>query len=53
MTDRARGFMTYRGAVSASQCELTAVHLDKREHRACDFPPAIRQPAEAALAVGR
>ncbi len=52
MTDRAKGFMTYRGAVSAL-CDHTAVHLDKREHGACDFPPAIRQAAEAALAAGR
>jgi acyl-CoA thioester hydrolase len=39
------------GAVAAL-CELTAVHLDKRERRACDFPPAIRKKAEAALAAG-
>ena len=50
MTERAKGFMTYRGAVFAL-CELTAVHPGKREHRASDFPPAIRQAAEAALAA--
>jgi acyl-CoA thioester hydrolase len=37
----------------AATCEITAVHLDKREHKACDFPPAIRTAAEALLPAGR
>jgi acyl-CoA thioester hydrolase len=37
----------------AALCEITAVHLDKREHKACDFPPAIRKSAEALAAVSR
>jgi acyl-CoA thioester hydrolase len=37
----------------AALCEITAVHLDKREHKACDFPPAIRKAAEALAAAGR
>ncbi len=40
------------GAVAAL-CEITAVHLDKREHKACDFPPAIRTAAEKLLAAAR
>jgi acyl-CoA thioester hydrolase len=38
------------GAVAAL-CDLTAVHLDKRERRACDLPPAIRKAADAMLAT--
>jgi acyl-CoA thioester hydrolase len=37
----------------AAVCEITAVHLDKQAHKACDFPPAVRQGAEALLAGGR
>jgi acyl-CoA thioester hydrolase len=37
------------GALVAS-CELTGVHLDKAAHKACAFPPAVRQKAEALLA---
>jgi acyl-CoA thioester hydrolase len=37
----------------AATCEITAVHLDKLEHKACDFPPAIREAAEALLPAGR
>jgi acyl-CoA thioester hydrolase len=40
------------GCVAAT-CEIVAVHLDKREHKACALPPAIRRAAEAALAAGR
>jgi acyl-CoA thioester hydrolase len=35
----------------AALCDLTAVHLDKHERRACDFPPAVRKAAEAVLAA--
>jgi acyl-CoA thioester hydrolase len=34
-------------------CEITAVHLDKGAHKACDFPPAVRAAAQALLAGGR
>ena len=37
----------------AALCEITAVHLDKREHKACDFPAPIREAAEKQLAAGR
>jgi acyl-CoA thioester hydrolase len=37
----------------AAVCEITAVHLDKQAHKACDFPAAVRQSAEALLAGGR
>ena len=37
----------------AAVCDLTAVHLDKRTHKACDFAPPIRQAAEALLAAHR
>jgi len=37
----------------AATCDITAVHLDKLEHKACDFPPAIREAAEALLPAGR
>ena len=40
-----------KGEVAAI-CEITAVHLDKQAHKACDFPPAIRAAAEALLAGG-
>ena len=30
-------------------CEITAVHLDKQQRKACPFPPAIRAAAEAHL----
>jgi acyl-CoA thioester hydrolase len=30
-------------------CEITAVHLDKQQHKSCEFPPAIRAAAEAHL----
>ena len=30
--------------------ELTAVHLDKRQHKACALPDAIRQSASALIA---
>ncbi len=40
------------GAVAAL-CDITAVHLDKREHKACDFPLAIRTAAEKLLAAAR
>jgi acyl-CoA thioester hydrolase len=33
-----------------ASCEITAVHLDKGAHKACAFPAAIRQKAEALLA---
>ena len=36
-----------------ASCELTAVHLDKAAHKACDLPPAVRQKAEALLAGAR
>jgi acyl-CoA thioester hydrolase len=36
-----------------ASCELTAVHLDKEAHKACDFPPAVREAAEALLAGKR
>jgi acyl-CoA thioester hydrolase len=41
-----------KGEVAAA-CEITAVHLDKQAHRACEFPPAVRAAAEALLAGGR
>lgn len=37
----------------AAVCEITAVHLDKQVHKACAFPPAIRQAASALLAGER
>jgi acyl-CoA thioester hydrolase len=37
----------------AAACELTAVHLDKQGHRACDLPAAVRAAAEALVAGGR
>jgi acyl-CoA thioester hydrolase len=37
------------GAVAAVS-EITAVHLDKQAHKACDFPAAIRAKAEALMA---
>jgi acyl-CoA thioester hydrolase len=37
----------------AALCEITAVHLDKREHKACDFPAPIREAAEKQLVAGR
>jgi acyl-CoA thioester hydrolase len=40
------------GAVAAA-CEITAVHLDKRARKACDFPAAVRKAAEALRAAGR
>ena len=40
------------GAIAAL-CEITAVHLDKREHKACAFPPAVRAAAERLLAAAR
>ena len=30
-------------------CEITAVHLDKQQRKACPFPPPIRTAAEAHL----
>ncbi|KAB2912121.1 MAG: acyl-CoA thioesterase [Hyphomicrobiaceae bacterium] len=39
------------GAVAAV-CELTAVHLDRKAHKACAFPAAVRQAAETLLAGG-
>jgi acyl-CoA thioester hydrolase len=38
---------------AAASCEITAVHLDKQAHRACEFPPAVRAAAEALLAGRR
>ena len=38
-----------RGEVAAST-EITAVHLDKVAHKACPFPPAVREKAQALLA---
>ena len=37
----------------AATCEITAVHLDKQQHKSCEFPPAIRAAAEALLAGSR
>ena len=37
----------------AAVCEITAVHLDKQQHKSCEFPPAIRAAAEALLAGSR
>lgn len=37
------------GAVAAA-CELMAVHLDRKAHKACAFPPAVRRAAETLLA---
>jgi acyl-CoA thioester hydrolase len=37
----------------AAACDLTAVHLDKRAHKACDLPAAVRTAAEALLAARR
>jgi acyl-CoA thioester hydrolase len=39
-----------KGEVAAI-CELTAVHLDRRAHKACPFPAAVREKAQALLAV--
>jgi acyl-CoA thioester hydrolase len=36
----------------AALCEITAVHLDKQEHKACALPPAVRAAAEALMAKG-
>jgi acyl-CoA thioester hydrolase len=33
----------------AAECELTAVHLDKRAHKACELPAAARAAAEALM----
>ncbi len=38
---------------AAAFCEITSVHLDKKDHKSCAFPPAIRAAAEALLASGR
>jgi acyl-CoA thioester hydrolase len=40
------------GAVAAA-CEITSVHLDKKAHKSCPFPPAVRAAAQALLAGGR
>jgi acyl-CoA thioester hydrolase len=40
------------GAVTAVS-EVTAVHLDKRAHKSCPFPDAIRASAAARLSGGR
>ena len=40
-----------RGEIAAST-EITAVHLDKVAHKACPFPPAVRDKAQALLATG-
>jgi acyl-CoA thioester hydrolase len=40
-----------RGEVAAST-EITAVHLDKTAHKACPFPAAVRERAQALLAGG-
>jgi acyl-CoA thioester hydrolase len=37
----------------AATSEVTAVHLDKVEHKACAFPAAIRQKAQTLAATGR
>jgi acyl-CoA thioester hydrolase len=37
----------------AALCEITAIHLDKRAHKACEFPPAVRQGAQTLAAPGR
>jgi acyl-CoA thioester hydrolase len=37
----------------AAHCEITAVHMDKVQRKACPFPPAILQVAERLLAAGR
>ena len=37
-----------RGEVAAST-EIVAVHLDKVAHKACPFPPAVREKAQALL----
>ena len=37
----------------AATSEIVAVHLDKREHKACDLPPAVRDAAQALMADGR
>jgi acyl-CoA thioester hydrolase len=37
----------------AATSEVAAVHLDKVEHKACAFPPAIRERAQALSAAGR
>jgi acyl-CoA thioesterase FadM len=39
------------GAVAAIS-EITSVHLDKRAHKACPLPPAVRSAAAALLAAG-
>jgi acyl-CoA thioester hydrolase len=39
---------TERGTLAAS-CEITAVHLDKKAHKSCPFPAAIRRAAEPLL----
>jgi acyl-CoA thioester hydrolase len=36
------------GAVAAVS-EITSVHLDKKTHKSCPLPPAVRQAAEALL----
>ena len=41
-----------KGEVAAI-CEITAVHLDKQNHKSSDFPPAIRATAEALLGANR
>ena len=37
-----------RGEVAAST-EIVVVHLDKVAHKACAFPPAVREKAQALL----
>ena len=41
-----------KGEVAAT-CEITAVHLDKQNHKSCEFPAPIRQAAEALLGANR
>jgi acyl-CoA thioester hydrolase len=34
----------------AATSEINGVHLDKKAHKACDFPPAVRAAAEKMMA---
>jgi acyl-CoA thioester hydrolase len=37
----------------AAECDLTAVHLDKRAHKASGLPPSVRSAAEALMKAER
>lgn len=34
----------------AATCEITAVHLDRKRHKSCAFPPAVRRTAQKLVA---